>query len=477
MEDIWLSVVKAHFEFCCVDEKHPLDGVTVRLRYSSRQEPYLKAGTALHSVLSKLGAKLSGITDIHEGLQSEMLRPQVEAIDEFIMIAGTAGVSGEAIELAHEKIAGGEQFKDRMHVIMPKAYENGFIKKRLAHHQVSTELFGEPELANGEICRRTLDKLVSRKRQRMNMAKLRENEFKPSIGIVVALPVEYEAVVALLGDLREQRERLTAGTYKEYTHGTIASYDGKKHQVVVSRVDKGNNRASVLTERMIADFGLDEVIMVGVAAGIPQTKKGQQDVRLGDVVVSSEMGVIQYDMKKETSSGIEHNHAPRPPSQAWLQRATGLLSSETEKARFVAKLGQLATGKFARPAKDVLNDAADPTASKPPKRIRNPNRVAKQPMLHQGPVGSANTVLKTAADREELREKLKLLAVEMEASGVAEAAMQNGKGYFVVRGICDYANDAKDKKWQPYAAMAAAAFAVTLVETMPTISSHETAKR
>jgi nucleoside phosphorylase len=45
--------------------------------------------------------------------------------------------------------------------------------------------------------------------------------------------------------------------------------------------------------------------------------------------------------------------------------------------------------------------------------------------------------------------------------------MSNGKGFFVVRGICDYANDGKNDAWHHYAAMAAASFAVHLIESMP----------
>ena len=33
----------------------------------------------------------------------------------------------------------------------------------------------------------------------------------------------------------------------------------------------------------------------------------------------------------------------------------------------------------------------------------------------------------------------------MESSGIAEATWQHGKGYFVVRGISDFANDGKNK--------------------------------
>ena len=87
-------------------------------------------------------------------------------------------------------------------------------------------------------------------------------------------------------------------------------------------------------------------------------------------------------------------------------------------------------------------------------------------MVHSGPIASANTVLKTAGVRNKIQNLFGIKAIEMEASGLAESAWQAGKGYLVIRGICDYANDDKNKVWQPYAAVAAAAFARELIETM-----------
>jgi nucleoside phosphorylase len=75
--------------------------------------------------------------------------------------------------------------------------------------------------------------------------------------------------------------------------------------------------------------------------------------------------------------------------------------------------------------------------------------------------------LKSAIIRDRLSKKFKIKAIEMEASGIAEATWENGRGYFVVRGICDFANDDKNKVWQPYAAAAAAAFTRDLIESMP----------
>ena len=55
----------------------------------------------------------------------------------------------------------------------------------------------------------------------------------------------------------------------------------------------------------------------------------------------------------------------------------------------------------------------------------------------------------------------------MEASGIVDASWTHGVGYLVVRGICDYCDSLKNDTWQPYAAVAAASFVRSLLESMP----------
>jgi nucleoside phosphorylase len=82
-------------------------------------------------------------------------------------------------------------------------------------------------------------------------------------------------------------------------------------------------------------------------------------------------------------------------------------------------------------------------------------------------IAAADTLLKNAATRDVLRDRFGARAVEMEASGVQNAAWHQGKDIFVVRGICDYCDSVKNDDWQKYAALVAAAYARALVEAMP----------
>ncbi len=77
---------------------------------------------------------------------------------------------------------------------------------------------------------------------------------------------------------------------------------------------------------------------------------------------------------------------------------------------------------------------------------------------------SANTVVKDAGLREELRRALKIKCVEMEAAGLMDSFPCQ-----VIRGMCDYADSHKNKGWQNYAAATAAAYAKGLLAMIPAI--------
>jgi hypothetical protein len=67
-------------------------------------------------------------------------------------------------------------------------------------------------------------------------------------------------------------------------------------------------------------------------------------------------------------------------------------------------------------------------------------------------------VIKDGALRDRLRKDLGILCVDMEAAG-----LMNEFPCLVIRGICDYADSHKNKRWQPYAAATAAAYAKELL--------------
>lgn len=72
--------------------------------------------------------------------------------------------------------------------------------------------------------------------------------------------------------------------------------------------------------------------------------------------------------------------------------------------------------------------------------------------------------MKDAITRDRISEELGgVMYFEMEAAG-----LMNNLPCLVIRGICDYADSHKNKKWQPYAAATAAACAKEILSVIPT---------
>ena len=84
------------------------------------------------------------------------------------------------------------------------------------------------------------------------------------------------------------------------------------------------------------------------------------------------------------------------------------------------------------------------------------------PRVHYGLIASGNQVMRDEATREKLRQELSVLCFEMEAAG-----LMDDFPCLVIRGICDYADTHKNKRWQPYAASVAAAYTKELLCVIP----------
>ena len=257
---------------------------------------------------------------------------------------------------------------------------------------------------------------------------------------------------------------------REYVLGEIPSDRGGVHQIVLALAAEGENSAAIRSTLLLSAFpSLTDLIMVGIAGGIPFPSKPDRHVRLGDIVVSGEGGVVQYDFVTDLGRSVTPRHPPRPPSARLLEAVRLLEAEEFGGARpWLAFIDQaLARLESKRPAStsDVLLDSVTPTrkVSHP----ADPDRKSGRPRVFRGTIASANRLLKNPKTRDKIRDKFGVRAVEMEASGIADATWESSSGYLVVRGICDYCDSSKGDAWQKYAAAAAAGYARALVASMP----------
>ncbi|WP_437571696.1 phosphorylase family protein [Sorangium sp. So ce542] len=287
-----------------------------------------------------------------------------------------------------------------------------------------------------------------------------------TVGLVTALPKELAAAKAML-DGPVEHSAGGEGAGRDYVLGEIPAKGGGAHAVALVSTGMGNNLASVRVTQMLEHFRqIRSVVMVGIAGGVPHPDRPAEHVRLGDVVVVDRRGVVQYDFDKETARGKTPRPSPRAPG-AWLLEGVDALEvlAYERKAPWVKLIDRgrrLVGAKRPPDAEDVLLDPLDPSKVRP--HPADPQRKKGQPRVFQGPIGSGNTLLKDARRRDKLRDELGIKAVEMEGSGLADAAWQHDVGYLVVRGICDYCDEQKGDAWQMYAAIVAAAYARAVLE-------------
>ncbi|KAF3913388.1 hypothetical protein ABW20_dc0107755 [Dactylellina cionopaga] len=89
---------------------------------------------------------------------------------------------------------------------------------------------------------------------------------------------------------------------------------------------------------------------------------------------------------------------------------------------------------------------------------RKPRLSSERTRVWYGPMGSGDTLMKNAQKRNELRDRHRIIGLEMEAAGVVNCIPVG-----VIRGVCDYGDENKNKEWQPYAAAMAAAYAKAIL--------------
>ncbi|KAF4456158.1 kinesin light chain [Fusarium austroafricanum] len=291
-------------------------------------------------------------------------------------------------------------------------------------------------------------------------------------------PLEIEAKAALYLLDERHHGRFSVGPGDDYVLQAGAMGG---HNVVIATLpagqEYGTGSAAALAstvKRLFPNlwFGL----LVGVAAGLPDLFRGR-DIRLGDILVGlpegESAGLIAYDLGKETEDGFQllrsgHSLAMTEPI---VRSAIGSIKFEApnESDIFLPYYEKIAycehaMGTFVDPGQDtdILYDDQDETIHRSKRSSHQRTRV------WYGPIGSGDKLLKSAERRDELRDKYGIIGLEMEAAGT-----MNRIPVGVIRGVCDYGDQHKNKDWQPYAAAMAASYARALLDVIPSASQSD----
>lgn len=333
------------------------------------------------------------------------------------------------------------------------------------------------------------------------------------IVIICALQLEYEAVLNVFdgfwngdGDPYGKVE----GDQNTYTTGWI----GQHNVVLVICSDIGKvNATSVATSCSLSFPRVKLAFLVGVCGTAPQTSDGNE-ILLGDVVVGDQ--IIAYDFGKRYPNemklksnlsfkrtekshnvcrfiktmqtdhyrellpkrAIEHLRKvqDKNPNKFDPQRSEDkLFSSEYRHKHQMLEMCQIchkctaASNSVCELALtstcDVLGCDEGQLVSR--RRLAADN-IRQNPMVHWGNFASADTVLKSAKDRDLIALQYGVIGFEMEATGACDIFP-----CIIIKGACDYADSHKNKDWQDYAAITAACVMKALLQWYPKTSQDK----
>ncbi len=343
------------------------------------------------------------------------------------------------------------------------------------------------------------------------------------IAVICALPLEYDAASLLIDDFWDQESYQygrAAGDDNYYTTGRI----GGHNVVFVLLHHMGKASAAGAAASIRSSYSRVRLaLLVGICGGMPWA--GDHEVLLGDVVISK--SVVQYDLGRQypdkyVRKDTVHDNLVMPTKDVrkllvTFETAHGLELLQQRTAHFLRELQcrkESYKHKYAYPgtAEDKLFESSyrhkhhsslscicsechgklDPVCDEALDSVcedvgcderylvlRDRLEAKKQleqddidkvqePAIHVGSFASGDTVMKSGEDRDKMARKEGIVAFEMEAAGIWEELP-----CLVVKGVCDFSDCHKNKKWQNFAAATAAATAKAILERyIPTDGSR-----
>ncbi|KAK5045298.1 hypothetical protein LTR84_009404 [Exophiala bonariae] len=327
------------------------------------------------------------------------------------------------------------------------------------------------------------------------------------IAIICALRTESDAVEALFDQFWEEEVEYdkVRGDSNSYTLGRIG-----RHNVVLAYMPgMGKAASATVAGSFRASFpSIRLALIVGVCGGVPRDKAMNSDILLGDVIIST--GVVQFDFGRQLPDQVApkdtlDDSMGRPNSEirAFLHKIQGWHGRTEMGSSIVDNIAEILTkpGFESWSYPGTQYDALFPAAYR--HKHHTPNecmvcdkcvddtypvcqgallsecsllqcdlknaelraqnggsqidpqsgerQITRSP-LHYGLVASGDLVMRSAKRRNELATLQNVIGFEMEGCGAWDTFPT-----VIIKGVCDYADSHKNKKWQKYAAVTAAA--------------------
>ncbi|PNP54704.1 hypothetical protein THARTR1_04909 [Trichoderma harzianum] len=334
------------------------------------------------------------------------------------------------------------------------------------------------------------------------------------IAIVCALPLEYDAVCILIDEFWDEEGDQYGKATRDpniYTTGRI----GNHNIVLVLLPEMGKVGAASAAASLRLSFPeVKLLLLAGICGGVPSPGTAKELV-LGDVVLST--SVFQYDfgrrhgdkfVPKDTSTdslgrpskdirsllklcdtnrgrrqlakqaALYLEHIQNDPSTEHSMEqylCPGAANDKLFKATYIHKHYNEPQCLCKSPHETCDNSRklschklqCDEKFLVERRRIKHKLQLEQQgrskeaqvPAIFLGSIGSGDTVMRSSEDRDRIAEEYDLIAFEMEGAGAWDELP-----CIVVKGICDYADSHKNKKWQHFAAATAASVMKALLE-------------
>ncbi|OAL30829.1 hypothetical protein AYO22_01449 [Fonsecaea multimorphosa] len=356
----------------------------------------------------------------------------------------------------------------------------------------------------------TISQTVASNRPTTHLRPRTRRDFE--IGIICALPSEVDAVFLLFDEYWDDENHRYGKAAKDpnaYTTGRIGH-----HNVVVAHMPSlGKVSAASVAQGLQSSFqNIQLVLVVGICGGVPYNHRSKREVFLGDVIISRSL--VQYDYGRQYPIDFERKDCLEGESGKSSHEVRSLLA-KLETAHHRRHL-EYNTNRFLRVVQGTDKKTAYPGAETDKlfecsslhqhyvagscqtcrwesdvricqkaidssceelgyetnglvHRIRLPNKappadpVGEQglyrPSIHIGNMGSGDTVMKSGTHRDKIAQKYDILGFEMEGAGIWDFFPS-----LVIKAVSDYSDSHKNKKWQVYAAAAAAAATKAFLE-------------
>lgn len=363
--------------------------------------------------------------------------------------------------------------------LQDKTAETGIIKERIA--QVFNNWFKnyqhfesiEPITnENGKVT--SLKFIPPRDEKKIEKIWNDEKTTKQNLPITTGIEVDvvdFGIVTALEDEATAIEEKLNSSVVVEknkqlYRLGYYCTGSGVIYSVAVCRhVNMGSVPSALVTADLINQFNPKHVVLLGIAAGLPEIKpitgNKKDNLQKGDVVYATAISPYEYKKYKEI---IDENGSESSHKNASQKREVTREDRTRPCTQFLIELADL----VAKEWKSTMRHKIDTVTPEEEMRAYS--------LAFGGVVASGCKVIADSTTMNEIAEaekqlNRKLIALEMEGEGVAEAATRKNTPFILIKGISDMGNTKKNDEWHIYAAQQSVKFFINMLDNYPTEES------